>query len=244
MNQPDDSIPLEDLSALVDGEADASVAAAVSAAWRDDARIRERWHRYQLIGDVLRSEELAGMGRDVVFLDDLRSRLAHEPVVLAPVPLEPVRADRGQEVAVVQGARAAPRSRAMRRWAPPAALAAGFMMVAVGGVVFLRAPSAPGEVPLAKAPAPLVVVQGRESPRVQTGTADLALSLAAVPVATEVADASALPEQATSRLIRSARLDEYLAAHKQFGGSSALGMPSDFLRNATYEGGSAVLDSR
>lgn len=244
MNQTDDSIPLEDLSAFVDGEADASVAAAVSAAWRDDPRIRERWHRYQLIGDVLRSEELAGMGRDAVFLGAVRARLAHEPVVLAPAVLEPVRADQGVKLEVGEGARAAPRSRAMRRWAPPAALAAGFMMVAVGGVVFLRAPSAPAEGPLAKAPAPVVVVQGGQSPRVQTGTADLALSLATVPAAAEVADASAQPEQATSRLIRSARLDEYLAAHKQFGGSSALGMPSQFLRNATYEGGSAVLDSR
>lgn len=244
MNQADDSIPLGDLSALVDGEADASVAAAVSAAWRDDARIRERWHRYQLIGDVLRSEELAGRGRDAMFLDAVRARLAHEPVVLAPVPVDPVRADEGRAVAVAQSVKVAAGSRAMRRWAPPAALAAGFMMVAVGGAVFLRAPSAPAEGPLAKAPAPVVVAQGRESPRLQTGTADLALSLATVPVAAEVADASAIPEQATGRLIRSARLDEYLAAHKQFGGSSALGMPSDFLRNATYEGGPAILDSR
>jgi sigma-E factor negative regulatory protein RseA len=244
MNHTDDSIPLEDLSALVDGEADASMAAAASAAWRDDARVRERWHRYQLIGDVLRSEELAGTGQDAEFLEGVRARLAHEPVVLAPAVLEPVRAEQGVELAAGRGARAVPRSRAMRRWAPPAALAAGFMMVAVGGIVFLRAPSSPVEGPLAKAPAPVVVVQVGQSPRVQPDTANLALSLATVPVAAEVADANALPEQATGGLIRSARLDEYLAAHKQFGGSSALGMPSQFLRNATYEGGSAVLDSR
>jgi sigma-E factor negative regulatory protein RseA len=37
-------------------------------------------------------------------------------------------------------------------------------------------------------------------------------------------------------MIRDPRLDELLAAHKQFGGTSALQMPSGFLRNATFEG--------
>jgi sigma-E factor negative regulatory protein RseA len=36
-------------------------------------------------------------------------------------------------------------------------------------------------------------------------------------------------------MIRDARLDRYLAAHKQFAGSSALGVPSGLLRNATAE---------
>ena len=40
---------------------------------------------------------------------------------------------------------------------------------------------------------------------------------------------------ANGKLIRDARLDQYLAAHKQFGGSSALGVPSGFLRSATYD---------
>jgi len=37
-------------------------------------------------------------------------------------------------------------------------------------------------------------------------------------------------------MIRDARLDEILAAHRQFGGASALQMPAGFLRNATSEG--------
>ena len=36
-------------------------------------------------------------------------------------------------------------------------------------------------------------------------------------------------------MIRDPRLDELLAAHKQFGGTSALQMPAGFLRNATFE---------
>ena len=40
----------------------------------------------------------------------------------------------------------------------------------------------------------------------------------------------------TPAMIRDARLDELLAAHKQAGGVSALQMPAGFLRNATFEG--------
>jgi sigma-E factor negative regulatory protein RseA len=37
------------------------------------------------------------------------------------------------------------------------------------------------------------------------------------------------------KLLRDARLDRYLAAHQQFAGSTALGVPSGFLRNAAAE---------
>ena len=37
-------------------------------------------------------------------------------------------------------------------------------------------------------------------------------------------------------MIRDPRLDEFLAAHRQFGAASALQMPAGFLRNATFEG--------
>jgi sigma-E factor negative regulatory protein RseA len=36
-------------------------------------------------------------------------------------------------------------------------------------------------------------------------------------------------------VVRDPRLDAYLAAHKQFAGSSALGVPSAFLRSATVD---------
>ena len=37
------------------------------------------------------------------------------------------------------------------------------------------------------------------------------------------------------RLVRDPRLDRYLAAHKQFAGTSALGVPSVFLRGETVD---------
>lgn len=44
------------------------------------------------------------------------------------------------------------------------------------------------------------------------------------------------PGNGAPAMIRDARLDELLAAHKQAGGVSALQMPAGFLRNATFEG--------
>ena len=54
--------------------------------------------------------------------------------------------------------------------------------------------------------------------------------LAAVPPGTVLAES----ERGT--MIRDARLDEFLAAHRQLGGASALQNPAGFLRNATFEG--------
>lgn len=45
-----------------------------------------------------------------------------------------------------------------------------------------------------------------------------------------------LAESERGTMIRDARLDEFLAAHRQLGGASALQMPAGFLRNATFEG--------
>jgi sigma-E factor negative regulatory protein RseA len=103
------------LSALSDGQVDDDSARLACDAWRDDVHARHTWHAYQLIGDVLRSEELATPpDRDAAFLNALRSRLQQEPVVFAPQPLP----------------RAAGPRRPHPRWLAPAAAAAGFMAVA------------------------------------------------------------------------------------------------------------------
>src|SRR5512143_2981266 len=82
---------LESLSALSDGECDVSAVAWACSAWRDDVGLRSSWHAYQLIGDVLRSEDLAGHpSHDAAFLAAVRERLAREPVVLAPEAASPV----------------------------------------------------------------------------------------------------------------------------------------------------------
>ena len=201
---------LERLSALVDGELDANVVASACDTWRDDSEGRSTWHAYQLIGDVLRSDDLASQpGRDAAFLSALRSRLAEEPVVLAPQPLESAPA-----------ARLSPGTRSRgRTWVGASVVAAGF--VAVAGVLVLT--RSPGVMPAATSEALALA-----TPQVAQTAPAVALQTTNV-----VTEPQALV--ANGKLIRDARLDRYLAAHKQFAGTSALGVPSGFLRSATAD---------
>ena len=120
------------LSTLLDGELNANdshAAERACALWRDDAQARHDWHAWHLIGDVMRSDELArAPAQDVAFLSRLRERLATEPVVLAP------------EVLAASAPAAAPRRRSL--WMLPTAMAAGFAAVAVVLLVARTGPPA------------------------------------------------------------------------------------------------------
>jgi sigma-E factor negative regulatory protein RseA len=109
------------LSSMADGAASADEQSHCMALWRERHELRERWHQYHLIGDVMRSQELASdAGRDAGFLLAVRSRLADEPVTLSPA-IEP--------------------RRPARSWMTAVAAAAG--VAAVAGVVTMLRPSAP-----------------------------------------------------------------------------------------------------
>jgi len=204
----DNAAARERLSALVDGELEANVIAQACAAWRDETEQRSTWHAYQLIGDVLRSDDLASNpGRDVAFMSALRARLATEPVVLAPQPV-----DAG---ALVKRVTPGSRTRSWT-WVGASAAAAGFVAVA-GVLVVTRGPSQPGGADSIALSAPPATQQ--------------------VPAVVQATNTAAEPQAlvANGKLIRDARLDRYLAAHKQFAGTSALGVPSGFLRSATAD---------
>lgn len=215
----DRSVTLEHLSALVDGELEEASVASACAIWREDGEARQLWHSYQLIGDVLRSEDLASDAtHDAAFLNAIRIRLASEPVVLAPQPLVASRLVAPDPVAHSSNGRHG------RRWArtTSAAVAAGFMAVA-GVLLFVRAPD-PGQEVSARAGA---------APGMQSAAALQAGESVTSDPSTLAADPQVLV--ANGKFIRDLRLDRYLAAHKQFAGSSALGVPSTFLRSATAD---------
>jgi sigma-E factor negative regulatory protein RseA len=203
----DEASSRERLSAVLDGEATPSQFDEWLASQQDEpeqrSMAREAWHVYHLIGDVMRSDDLARASRADAFLDGVRERLREEPVVMAPMVV-------------------ASRAGASRRaWRTPLATAAGVVAVA-GALIVLRLGDAglEGSAPaatLAQQPAPAAPVAA---------------------VATPSAPAAELRVvNGDQTLIRDARLDDYLAAHKQFGGGSALGSaPSMFLRNAAHEG--------
>ncbi|MBP6775679.1 MAG: sigma-E factor negative regulatory protein [Piscinibacter sp.] len=198
---------LQDLSALADGEVDAARVAAVCESWRADTQLRASWHAYHLIGDTMRSDELAtDAAGDAAFVLALRERLAREPVVLAP--------GRGPS----PGQSAPARPRAGWSWKAPAAVAAGFVAVAATLLVTNVPPSSPG------------AAQGMLAQSLRGTTTPGA---ALVQVAAPGAESQVLV--ADGQLVRDARLQRYFAAHNQFAGSSALGAPSGFLRAATTQ---------
>ena len=218
MSQPDSDRSSTDssrriLSALADGDATDGEAARAFQAWRDEPDARATWHSYQLIGDVLRSEDLAcEPAADAAFLAALRTRLAAEPVVLAPQP-------RAEEPAVelpaVANAGAATRSRA--RWQGPMAMAAGFLVV-IGGLNIMRPFGHGSDASLASATgaasgpfmaAATAVNNGSSSPLVAVGQQSPAQTKAA-------AD----------------QLAPYLAAHRQ-SANAPFQMPGNDLRNAS-----------
>ena len=137
----DDDLPLEALSALADGEADVAEVARACASWRDDAKVRARWSDYHLIGDVMRSDELADASGSSHFLKSFRERLLQEPVVLAPAGL----VARHRPSVVDIGVLAVPPAEPLRRrvWAGPMAVAACFVMV-VGALVTNQGGLPPG----------------------------------------------------------------------------------------------------
>jgi len=185
MNEPDpSSAARRALSCLMDGDDRSADSAVAFAAWRADASARSAWHAYHLIGDVLRSEDLAlPPARDEAFLQSLRGRLACEPVPLAPAassrdvmagPAAPVLASAGQ--------RAASGPHFSSRWMAPVAVAAGFVAVA-GLLVVTR------------------VLSPDPSDRAQIAQAQ--------PVSTAVA-----LRPAGDELVRNVGLDRYLEAHR------------------------------
>jgi sigma-E factor negative regulatory protein RseA len=194
LNDASNDDPRERLSSLLDGECDASSVEHACRAWRESADLRSTWHAYQLIGDVLRSDDLARpASRDAAFLAAVRTRLADEPVVFAPAALA---------------------SRRRRHpWMGPAAAAAGF--VAVAGVV---------------------AVMGLSRPDATDPATTLAAAPGGTPAVRPVAASVPAPEPeatiADRKLIRDAQLDRYLAAHKQFGGTSAVAVPGAVLRSS------------
>lgn len=200
------------ISALLDGEVSAAeLGPAVEAASHLTQGVAV-WHSYQVVGEALRGRAPATAVADAMFLERLRGRLAEE--VAASVPRAAVPTATTPTPASVTTASA---NDAVIRWKLLAG-AASLAAIAVMGwhVASLQTPSAG----LAAAP-PAQAVQS-------------AAASAVGPVAAP-SGAPALA-QAPQVMLRDARLDALLAAHKQYGGTSALQMPAGFLRNATFDG--------
>jgi sigma-E factor negative regulatory protein RseA len=247
----------EHLSALADAELDAADVAQVCADWQQSAQAQATWHAYHVMGDALRSGELVTHpAHDAAFLQTFKARLQQEaasgahltPITEAPAPHAALPVDSGMNSGVDSGidsgapseTEAEPtvvrlfptRRRSKRhldarlrgvqvvtppapqknhwRWLVPTAAAASFVGL-VGSTLLNRSVEAPQLV----TNAPTTIAPTYSQP---------------APVASPSEPAAVV---ANRQLIRDAQLDHYLEAHQQFVGSSALGVPSGYLRSAT-----------
>src|SRR5450830_226803 len=201
------------ISALADGQLrDEDFARTVEWVTRtEEARLT--WRTYHLVGDVLRSGEPVVSARDSDFLQSLKLRLQQEAPQLRHVTApELIANDPGMTGARVQnGSKYWSANDSRFRWKMLAGLASLSTVAVIGW-------------------------------QIVSGWGDLseARQLAQVPVQAlqpEVGLTQPGVGAEPQRMIRDPQLDALLAAHKQFGGTSALQGPAGFLRNATFEGG-------
>jgi sigma-E factor negative regulatory protein RseA len=185
------------ISAMADGQLRGEAFARGMDAAASDAAALEAWQTYHLIGDVLRSSELAAGTLPGLFLSRLQSRLEDEP--------RPVSESFGQAPgnALSAGTRRQAASNDTNfRWKLVAGFASLTALAAIGWSAVGEF-AKPQQTQLAAIPSAVVPVVGAPGP-----------------------------------MMRDARLDEFLAAHRQLAGTSALQAPAGFLRNAAFESGS------
>lgn len=205
----------ESISALADGQLRGDAFARAVQAVAQDAEAQSTWDTYHLIGDVLRTGALDARARDGAFVTRFAARLEREGAALRPLPQVQPDVDRihsasepRRDVRVEAANAPSYRWKLVAGFASMAAVAAiGWNLV--GGTGVAQQP----QLALVPAPQPSAVVP------VAAGNVQVAAGTETSPV-----------------MLRDPRLDELLAAHKQFGGTSALQMPAGFLRNATFEG--------
>jgi sigma-E factor negative regulatory protein RseA len=204
----------EQVSALVDGELDAVALARLMARPGMDLDVQATWQSYHLIGDVLRGGEQALSHSAPGFVSRLQARLQAEAQLASsrPEALPAV----SVPIAVV-GKAADSANDASFRWkmvAGCASLAAVVTMVwsVAGG-------ASPTNVAPQLATAPAAQIAATPSVRVASQTVEQPVTLA---------------NGEAQVMIRDARLDELLTAHKQVGSGAVLQMPAGFLRSATF----------
>ncbi|RYF25222.1 MAG: anti-sigma factor [Comamonadaceae bacterium] len=186
------------ISALADGQLDRAEFARGVEAVTADPHSRQAWLTYHLIGDVLRSEELAQ--GSVRFAERLRDRLAKEPSFAIDTVARNVHlaSTTGQPSEKYPAA-----NDPSFRWKLVAGFASMAAVAAIGWTVVGTLGSKPEQAQLAATPA---------------------------------ASGTVLAAGERGTMLRDARLDELLAAHRQLGAASAFQTPAGFLRNANFEG--------
>jgi sigma-E factor negative regulatory protein RseA len=204
-----------DISALADGRLRGEDFARTLDLLEADSEARATWHAYHVIGDVLRAVPVGDAGQDMQLVHALREKLAQEPgygrpasAALAAEDIKLIANNIDNSLASSQFGASIP-VQAQAQAANDARWKWAAGLASVVAVAALAWNMAGG----------LGAGSGA-----QLASASPQVNSNVVLVSTPHGD-----------VLRDARLVEMMAAHKQFGGTSALQMPSGFLRNATFD---------
>ena len=230
--QQDNALDADHISALADGQLRGAAFARTVERLAADGEARATWHAYHVVGEVLRSGPGSCAG-DADFLARLQARLAAEPMPARPGL--PASAQTPDAIKTIANNDLATRTFGQNDAEKPAANAARFSWKLVAGFASVAAVAAIGWGVVGG------LGGGAAAPQLAQQSAP-AVSPVVAPAERAAAGAAPLVQQALTVagqpqvMIRDPRIDELMAAHKQFGGTSALQMPAGFLRNATFEG--------
>lgn len=233
--------PREQISALTDGALHGhAMARAVDALCADHA-MQQVWQDHHAVGDVLRAGVHRPCTDGAAFLSRFQQRLAAEPAFVPVAIVEPVSSvvplpvRRPAAVVAESVERTEAANEPVFRWKLVSGVASLAAVAAIGWNLV-------GGVGLPAADSRLAAQQQVQSP-VQTASREASVMPVAAPsidasvaggsqaqVSTRVATGGGEPQV----MLRDARLDRLLEAHRQAGGAAQ--MPSGFLRNATFDG--------
>ena len=202
----------ERLSALADGQLSGEAAKQTLDWLMDDDDAQARWNTYHWVGEVMRSGEVSCPDREAAFMQRLSAALDRETASTLcedAIKIEAAGASQA-DVEALKSIKKMAANDALFGWR----LAGGFAALLAIVVVSWQGLGAG-----------LVSGAGPQLAQVIVPTGQ---SLAALPLVT-ISDGAPL-------MIRDPQLDAFLAAHKQFGGTSAFQKPSGFLSNAVFEG--------
>ena len=206
-----DSKQREVISAMVDGHAsDADLDRAMEMLACGSVG-RQTWHAYHVVGDVMRGGVSNDVRHDAAFLVRLQGALQQE-AANAPVPTTALA---GVSIVaptpVLTSRPSANEERFSWRWV------AGVAVMAVAVTAAWQTVSEPQQ----RGSAPMLAQKPAAEAAPRAGAASTAMAAQAV-VGQPV-------------MVRDPKLDQWLAAHQQFGGASALQVPVGFVRSATFE---------
>lgn len=197
------------VSDLIDGQLDSAELARALAQLDGDDDALQSWDAYHLSREVLRGEwdDTEAPGHALAPDFMARLRVRLQDEVIEPPVLPLAPVIPPLQIQVPRQEAA---NQPVFRWRMVAGLATVTAVAAVGWALLSS-----------QAPIGAAAPQLAQAPELRSG---------------HVQQAVALSSGERAVMLRDPRLDELLAAHKQAGGSSALQMPTGFLRNATFEG--------